>query len=41
MLSKKQDKANKFVHQMKTYSKVIIQDEQLAHWQKDGHGKKV
>lgn len=41
MTNKKQDKANKFVHQMKAYEKVIIQDEQLAHWQKDGHGKKV
>lgn len=41
MSNKKQDKANKFVHQMKAYDRVIIQDEQLAHWQKDGHGKKV
>lgn len=41
MSNKKQDKANKFVHQMKAYDKVIIQDEQLAYWQKDRHGKRV
>ena len=39
--NKKQDLANKFIHQMKAYKKVVIQDEQLASWQKSDHGKKV
>lgn len=39
--NKKQDLANKFIHDMKSYQHVIIQDEQIANWQKTGHGKKV
>lgn len=39
--NKKLDVANKFIHEMKTYNKVIIQDEQLQNWHKNGHGKKV
>lgn len=39
--NKKQDLANKFIHMMKSYGKVIIQDEQISCWQKSGHGKKV
>ena len=39
--NKKLDTANKFVHQMKKYKKVVIQDEQLSKWQKTGHGKKI
>lgn len=41
MSNKKLDMANKFVHQMKAYSKVIIQDEQLSNWQRSGHGRKI
>lgn len=39
--NKKRDISNKFIHQMKSYDKVIIQDEQLQNWQKNGHGKKI
>ena len=41
MSNKKLDMANKFVHQMKAYNKVIIQDEQLSNWQRSGHGRKI
>lgn len=41
IIDKKQDLANKFVHEMKAYDKVIIQDEQLSNWHRNGHGKKV
>lgn len=41
MSNKKLDATNKFVHKMKQYEKVIIQDEQLSNWQKIGHGKKI
>ena len=33
--NKKQDIANKFIHEMKAYDSVIYQDEQLAEWKKD------
>lgn len=33
--NKKQDIANKFIHEMKAYDNVIYQDEQLAEWKKD------
>lgn len=39
--NKKLDVTNKFVHEMKQYKKVVMQDEQLSNWQKSGHGKKV
>lgn len=39
--NQKRDFANKFIHQMKYYEKVIIQDEQLSNWQKSGHGKVI
>ena len=41
IINRKQDLANKFIHQMKTYDKVIIQDEQIVNWQKSNHGKKI
>ena len=37
----KDDLANKILAQLKHYDNVIIQDEQLARWHKNGHGKKV
>ena len=39
--NKKNDAANKFVHYLKQFDKVIIQDEQLSNWQAGGHGKKI
>ena len=39
--NKKQDKANKIVHQLKQYDRIYMQDEQLSKWQKNGFGKKV
>ena len=41
MNNKKIDMANKVVHELKKYDKVIIQDEQLSKWMKSGHGKKI
>ena len=37
----KKDAANKFVHYLKQFEKVVIQDEQLSNWQAGGHGKKI
>ena len=39
--NQKDDAANKFVHYLKQFDKVIIQDEQLSNWQAGGHGKKI
>lgn len=39
--NQKKDAANKFVHYLKQFDKVIIQDEQLSNWQAGGHGKKI
>lgn len=41
MTNKKLDTTNKFVHEMKQFKKVVIQNEQLSNWQKSGHGKKI
>ena len=41
MTNKKLDATNKFVHKMKQFKKVVIQDEQLSNWQKTGHGRKI
>ena len=41
MTNRKNDAANKIVAELKSYDNVILQDEQLAHWHKTGHGKKV
>ena len=41
MTNIKNDLANKILAQLKHYDNVIIQDEQLANWHKNGHGKKV
>ena len=37
-IQKKQDKANKFIHKMKQYERVIYQDEQLKNWHQDKRG---
>ena len=39
--NKKQDKANKIVHQLKQYDRIYMQDEQIARWHKDLFGKQV
>lgn len=41
MTNIKDDLANKILAQLKHYNNVIIQDEQLSKWHKNGHGKKV
>ena len=41
MTNIKDDLANKILAQLKPYDNVIIQNEQLARWHKNGHGKKV
>ena len=40
MSNKRNDSANKILHMLSNY-KVVMQDEQLANWQKNGHGDKV
>ena len=39
--NRKNDLANKLVHEFSQYKTVVIQDEQLKNWQKGGHGKAV
>ena len=39
--NKKQDKANKIIHQLKQYDRIYIQDEQLSNWHKGLFGKQV
>ena len=39
--NKKKDLANKLVHDFSQYEQVVIQDEQLANWKKNYHGKAV
>lgn len=39
--NRRDDAARKIVHYLTQGNKVVIQDEQLANWQKTGHGKKV
>ena len=41
MTNIKNDLTNKILAQLKHYDNIIIQDEQLAKWHKNGHGKKV
>ena len=41
LTNKKNDLANKIVYKLCEYETVIIQDEQIAKWHKNGHGKKV
>ena len=39
--NKKNDASNKILSDLKHYDNIVIQDEQLAKWQKSGHGRKV
>ena len=39
--NKKNDISNKIVHELKQYEHIVIQDEQLRNWHKNGHGKAV
>lgn len=39
--NKKQDKCNKFIHKMKDYKAVVMQDEQLANWKQTPGMSKV
>lgn len=39
--NRKNDLANKIVHEFKQYQTIVIQDEQLRNWHKNGHGKAV
>lgn len=39
--NKKNDLANKIVHDFSQYETVVIQDEQLSNWHKSNHGKAV
>lgn len=39
--NRKNDIANKIVHEFNQYQTIVIQDEQLQNWQKNGHGKAV
>jgi len=39
--NKKQDTSNKIVAGLKYFDNVVIQDEQLANWHKNGHGKAI
>lgn len=39
--NKKNDVANKVVHEFTQHNLVVIQDEQLRNWQKNGHGKAI
>lgn len=41
LTNKKNDLANKIVSKLCEYETVVIQDEQIAKWHKNGHGKKV
>ena len=39
--NRKNDLANKIVHEFNQYKTIVIQDEQLQNWHKNGHGKAV
>ena len=39
--NRKNDIANKFVAKVSQYETIVVQDEQLQNWQKNGHGKAV
>ena len=41
MTNKKNDISNKIVHKLNAYDHIVIQDEQLSSWHKNGHGKAV
>lgn len=39
--NRKQDKANKLVHKLKAYDCIVMQDEQISNWHKDGFGRQI
>ena len=39
--NRKNDIANKIISKLKEYDTIVIQDEQLQNWQKNGHGKAI
>ena len=39
--NKKTDIANKVIYDLRSYRRIVIQDEQLSKWQKLGHGKAI
>ena len=39
--NKKIDQANKIVHKLKAYDRIVIQDEQISNWHKEWFGKSV
>ncbi len=39
--NRRNDLANKIVGELKSYERIVIQDEQLAKWKKSGHGRAV
>lgn len=39
--NRKNDISNKIVHNLNEYAHIVIQDEQLSSWHKNGHGKAV
>ena len=41
LTNKKNDAANKVVAELKHYNAVVFQDEQLAKWKEDSHGRKI
>lgn len=41
MTNKKNDMSNKIIHSLKKYDHIVIQDEQLSHWHKNGHGRSI
>ena len=41
IINRKNDLANKIVHEFNQYKTIVIQDEQLKNWHKNGHGKAV
>lgn len=41
LTNKKNDLANKVVRKLCEYETIVIQDEQISKWHKNGHGKKV
>lgn len=39
--NRKRDRANKLVHKFRAYDRIVIQDEQIAGWQKGRFGRQV
>lgn len=41
IINKKNDMSNKIIYDLKKYAHIVIQDEQISNWHKNGHGKIV